>query len=109
MPSQPIQETDVADASARLTSGGVVFVDIRDPASYAQGHIPGAVLLGHHNAAAFMQQTPKDTPLVVYCYHGHSSLSAARFLEEEGFLDVASLRGGFEAWRASQLAQSVAA
>ena len=43
-------------------------------------------------------QTPKDRPLVVYCYHGHSSQMAARFLVDQGFTEVYNLEGGYEAW-----------
>ena len=32
-----------ADAKAAFDSGSAVFVDVRDAASYAQGHIPGAL------------------------------------------------------------------
>ncbi len=37
--------------------------------------------------------------MVVYCYHGNSSLGATAFLLENGFKNVASMSGGFEAWR----------
>jgi thiosulfate sulfurtransferase len=36
---------------------------------------------------------------VVYCYHGNSSLGAAGYFLENGFKNVASMMGGFEAWR----------
>jgi thiosulfate sulfurtransferase len=47
----------------------------------------------------FVQHTDKDTSLVVYCYHGNSSLGATAYLMENGFKDVVSMSGGFEAWR----------
>lgn len=40
-----------------------------------------------------------DSPLVVVCYHGISSQNAAQYLHEQGFDDVYSLDGGFQAWR----------
>jgi len=43
-------------------------------------------------------QVPEGTPIVVYCHHGIRSLSAAVFLEQSGFSNVASLRGGIDAW-----------
>ena len=40
-----------------------------------------------------------DAPLVVVCYHGNSSQSAAAYFIQQGFSDVYSLDGGFELWR----------
>jgi len=36
---------------------------------------------------------------VVVCYHGNSSQQAAQFFAGEGFNDVYSMDGGFEAWK----------
>ena len=43
--------------------------------------------------------TRKDKSIIVCCYHGNSSQSAAEFLVKSGFNDVYSLDGGYEAWR----------
>lgn len=68
---------------ASLT-GNVAIVDIRDPQSFANGHMPDATQLNNDNFAAFVQQTPKDTPVVVVCYHGVSSQQAAQVIAEQG-------------------------
>lgn len=99
--SQKTPEIDVATARTRLDAEGSVFVDIRDPGSYAAGHIPGALNLGDHNVQDFLATADRGTPLVVYCYHGISSLGATSFFIQQGFEDVASMSGGFSAWPAS--------
>jgi thiosulfate sulfurtransferase len=38
-------------------------------------------------------------PVIVCCYHGVSSQQAAQFLIHQGFENVYSMDGGFEAWR----------
>lgn len=78
--------------------GTPAIVDIRDPQSYANGHMPQAIHLNNQNFATFMEQTPKDQPVVVVCYHGISSQQAAEMLSQQGFVDVYSMDGGFEAW-----------
>ncbi|WP_282145780.1 thiosulfate sulfurtransferase GlpE [Alteromonas stellipolaris] len=83
-------------------SGDVAIVDIRDPQSFANGHMPEAKPLNNDNFAAFVEQTPKETPVVVVCYHGVSSQQAARVIAEQGFNTVYSMDGGFEAWRLGQ-------
>ncbi|MCP5326018.1 MAG: thiosulfate sulfurtransferase GlpE [Oceanospirillaceae bacterium] len=85
------------DASTRLEQ--MAIVDIRDPQSFAMGHIPGATRLDNSNVAAFIANTAMDKPVMVVCYHGNSSQGAAQFLSEQGFSEVYSLNGGFEFWR----------
>lgn len=94
-----IPQIQIHDAKLKLDQKQSLFVDIRDPGSYRAAHIPGALHLHDGNIQDFLQKTDKDQPVVVYCYHGNSSLGAAAFLLENGFKDVASMSGGFEAWR----------
>lgn len=74
-------------------------VDIRDTASFEAGHIPHSTNLTNENLATFIGDADMDKPLVVVCYHGISSQNAAQYLNEQGFDDVYSLDGGFQAWR----------
>ncbi|MCW8109939.1 thiosulfate sulfurtransferase GlpE [Alteromonas ponticola] len=90
----------VADVAARAAD--VTVVDIRDPQSFALSHMPGATHLSNDNFAAFLSSTAKDTPVVVVCYHGISSQQAARVVAAQGFTEVYSMDGGFEAWRQQQ-------
>jgi len=74
-------------------------VDIRDPQSFANGHISGSSHLDNHSLADFIAKADFDHPLIVTCYHGNSSQSAAAYLAHQGFAEVYSLDGGFELWR----------
>lgn len=98
-PMDTIPEVDTTEAKALLDAGDTIFMDVRDPASFAAAHVPGAQHVNDHNVQQFVAETDPGAKIVVYCYHGHSSLGGAAFLMEQGFEDVASLRGGFEAWR----------
>ncbi|MEH6491516.1 thiosulfate sulfurtransferase GlpE [Halopseudomonas sp.] len=92
------QRIDPIQAS-ELLQDGAQLADIRDPQSYQQGHIPGAVRLDNDNLAQFVAAADKQTPLLVCCYHGNSSQPAAAYLASLGFNAVYSLDGGFELWR----------
>ena len=94
-----IPQIAVHEAKKKLDEKLSLFVDIRDPGSYRQAHVPGAMHLSDGNLQEFLQNTAKDQAVVVYCYHGNSSLGATAFLIENGFTNVASMSGGFEAWR----------
>ncbi len=78
------------------------LADIRDEASYQEGHIAGASHLSNHNLQEFVEQANPDAPLVIYCYHGNSSQSAAQYFIEKDFTEVYSMDGGFEMWRLNQ-------
>lgn len=88
-----------AEQAQQLRSEGSVIVDIRDAGSFADGHIPGSTHLDNHSLHDFIAAADLDHPLIVSCYHGHSSQSAAAYLAHQGFSDVYSLDGGFEGWR----------
>ncbi len=87
---QKVQEMQEEDA--------VNVVDIRDPGSYSAGHIPNAVSLNDSNVKEFIETADKEKPLVVCCYHGNSSRGAAEYLSQQGFKEVYSMTGGFDAW-----------
>jgi len=94
-----IPQIQIREAKERFDQKRCLFVDIRDAGSYRQAHIPGAIHLNDGNVQEFVQQTDKNKDVVVYCYHGNSSLGATAFLIENGFTNVVSMSGGFEAWR----------
>ncbi|WP_415902834.1 thiosulfate sulfurtransferase GlpE [Neptuniibacter sp. QD29_5] len=88
--------------AAALIKDGAQVADIRDPNSFAQGHISGSYNLSNENLHDYISAADMDKPLLVCCYHGISSQQAAQFLVEQGFDEVYSINGGFEAWRVEQ-------
>ena len=68
-----------------LLDGDAVFVDIRNPQSYASGHIHGSTALDNSTLQSFVDSTDHTTTLVVVCYHGNSSQQTAHYLVEQGF------------------------
>ncbi len=85
-----------------LIAEGAIIADIRDPQSYQQSHINNAIHLSNDSLHEFIQTADMDAPLIICCYHGFSSQSAAGFLIQQGFDQVYSLDGGFELWQASR-------
>ena len=95
-------ETDCSDVAAALASGapGFVLLDVRSPALFAQGHLPGALNLPHGKiVASKLAGYPRDTLFVTYCAGPHCN-GAAR-----GALRLAQLErpvklmiGGITGW-----------
>ena len=88
-----------------------IVIDVREPAEYAQGHLPGAINLPRgvlefqiHAHPAMACTTSEalavaDRELVLYCLTGGRSALAADSLQALGFTRVRSLAGGLTAWR----------
>ena len=76
-----------------------VVVDIRDANSFGNGRIIDALHLTNESLADFLRDADPDAPVVVCCYHGHSSQQAAQFLVSQDFTKVYSLDGGFTQWQ----------
>lgn len=95
-----IKQLSPEEAERVVADGNVVIIDVRDQDSFAQGHIEGAIQLSVADMKLFCQNTPKNQPLLVYCYHGISSQAVGQHLQDQGFLTVYSLIGGFEKWQA---------
>ena len=70
---------DLVDAHAKISAGDVVVADTT--MSESSGI------------------TEFDTPVLVFCYHGHSSQGAAQYLANQGYEEVYSVNGGFEMWK----------
>ncbi len=91
----------VEQASQMIEAGPVQIVDVRDNQSFAWSHIPGAIHLTQTNFADFVLHGEFDVPVIVCCFHGISSQSAAEHIARQGFERVYSLDGGYEAWEKS--------
>ncbi len=95
-------ETDCWDVHEALTSGapGFVLLDVRAPALYARGHVPGAVSLPHRKiTAGVMRRWPQGTRYVVYCAGPHCNGAARAVLRlAELGLPVKEMPGGVTGW-----------
>lgn len=85
-------------AKEKLNIAGAVLLDIRDSESYDAGHIDKAINLTGDNAQSIIDNTNKEVPVLVMCYHGNSSQNVAAYLSQKGFSDVYSIDGGYEGW-----------
>lgn len=96
-------ETDCWDVHAAQAGGHTDFVllDVRSPAAYSAGHVPGAINLPYgrineRNLATF----PSDVLLVTYCTgpHCNGADRAAIRLARLG-RKVKKMIGGIEGWK----------
>lgn len=95
-----VTETDPETLVSKLDDEGAetTVVDIRDPSSYAAGHIEGAVNLPASRLSLATVDSDWSDDVVVACYVGQSSRRVASLLDSHLDASVSSLRGGFDAW-----------
>ena len=92
---------DVHDALTATAKPDFVLLDVRSPALFAAGHVPGAVNLPHGKIIERrMAEWPKDTLFVVYCAgpHCNGACKAAIRLARLG-RPVKLMIGGVEGWK----------
>lgn len=101
---QEIAEVDANALAGELASATPpVLIDVREPDEYEQGaiaestHIPRGFLESRIEATA----PDHDQRIVLTCASGARSAFGAKVLAELGYSNVASLAGGFSAWKQS--------
>ncbi|MCH9770478.1 MAG: thiosulfate sulfurtransferase GlpE [Gammaproteobacteria bacterium] len=94
-----VKQVAPEEAAELMKSNKLIIADVRDVGNYEEAHIENAVHLSMARLQEFCEEQDKDTPILIYCYHGVSSQSVAQHLETQGFNKVYSLIGGFEAWK----------
>jgi rhodanese-related sulfurtransferase len=92
----------ISGARARaLVQDGAKLVDVRTPAEFSQGHLPGAVNVPLQQLRAHIDTLgAKEQPLVLYCASGTRSALARSVLKGAGFRQVFNL-GSMTRWNAS--------
>lgn len=92
---------DAADFAAALKSPGTVILDVRTPAEFAQGHLPGAVNLDVQSPdfAAGLPGLDPTVAYAVYCRSGNRSQVAVDEMARAGITTTYHLAGGIGAWQ----------
>ena len=101
-----IREVSPPRPTRSASAATVAVVDVREASEWDQGHIPGAV----HISKSYVEQQieaavpDRDAPVVLYCAGGVRSLFAAQTLAAAWATpNVASMSGGFQAWKSAGL------
>lgn len=103
-----ITECSVKQAREHLNSDAL-FIDIREPAEFQRGCLPGAIHLPRGLLEFDLHQIVdrargdrniphEEQRIILYCGTGGRSALAAKTAEELGYRNVSSMDGGFVAW-----------
>ena len=100
---QVVQRLSASELEARMALGDVHLIDVRDPAEWRAGHLPGAQNVPLGQLAAHVGDLPRDRAIVLQCQGGSRSMIGSSLLQARGVARVLDLRGGFAEWEASGL------
>jgi rhodanese-related sulfurtransferase len=105
-----IKEISVHDAYIEGKKPGVYLIDVREESEWQAGHAPGAVHLGKGIIERDVEQRIPDVNarIVAYCGGGYRSALVADNLQKMGYVNVASVDGGWRGWRELGLPVSTA-
>jgi len=96
---QEVTPEQVREMQARKEKA--VYLDVREPAEWNLGRLPGAVLLPRGNLETKVEGlVDRKERVVVYCARGNRSALAALTMKQMGYENVASMSGGIQGWAA---------
>ena len=82
-----------------MTSGTQYIIDIRDAATFATGHIEGAVNVDFKNLLTHVEGLTTDyESIVIVCVSGQTAAYGASLLRLMGYDNVYSLKFGMSSW-----------
>lgn len=88
-----------AELAARLAAGeNLQIVDVREPGEYAEGHVPGALLLPLGQLARRYRELDRHRPVMMVCRSGNRSGQATAALVQAGYTNVYNMSGGMLEW-----------
>jgi phage shock protein E len=90
---------------ARSGDESFVIVDVRTPAEFAQGHVPGAINIPVDQVANRLSElaAAKNKDVVLYCRSGKRAGQAAEVLKSNGFNKLLHMEGDMPKWEAAKL------
>ncbi len=97
--SQNTPEIDL-DQLARSAQDGATVIDVREPAEYVAGHVPGATPVPMGQLPSRLGELDRSRPVYVVCASGNRSAAMTDVLVANGF-DAYSVAGGTGAWARS--------
>lgn len=99
---QRVREVSVAETRARMKDGTATLIDVREDNEWDAGHARGAVHLGRGVIERDIEAhiPDKNAELILYCGGGFRSALSADNLQRMGYANVASMAGGWRAWKA---------
>ncbi len=95
-----VREVSAAEAKEEQSTGALL-IDVREAEEFGKSHAQGAIHLSKGVIELKIEEAVPDVAASIICYCGGGSRSAmaADNLQKMGYTNVASMVGGFKAWK----------
>ena len=95
-----VREVSVEETRRKLEKGQAQVIDVREESEWAAGHARGATHLGKGVIERDIEARVPDrnAEIILYCGGGFRSALSADSLQKMGYMNVASMAGGWRAW-----------
>jgi rhodanese-related sulfurtransferase len=97
-------DISLADLKSAIATKKVTLLDVNGPATYAAGHIPGAIdYTAHMPDLATVLPADKSSMIVAYCGNEHCGAyaRAAEAAQKLGYTNVQHFKPGIAGWKAA--------
>lgn len=98
MPNSNVSMRDLHDKLPRLGSDEIIL-DVRAPAEFAAGHVPGSRNIPHDQVAFHLDELKAYQRIYLHCRSGKRAQVASETLRRAGLSNIVCIAGsGMEDW-----------
>ena len=99
LPAGTLPNVTVQELAQRVDhEPDLVVLDVREPAEWTDGHMPGARHIPMRQVEARLAEIPRDRRVALTCAGGTRSSLVASLLLARGFTDLVNVWGGMNGW-----------
>lgn len=96
-----VPRISIDEVKALMAKKQVILVDVRDPQSFAEGHMPGALNVPFDHIPKYVDDWKKDSRvLITYCACTNETTAARAVVDMNAFgiTNAKALLGGWNEW-----------
>ena len=97
--ADPAVDVTVDEALRLWQNKEAILIDVRTPAEYRDGHIPGVANIPLDELEKRIGEIPKDKKVVLICRTGNRSAQGTKLLRSKGFSNVYNSTSGMTSWK----------
>ena len=97
--TDPAVDVSVDEAQRLWQNKEAILIDVRTPAEYRDGHIPGVANIPLDELEKRIGEIPKDKKVVLICRTGNRSAQGTKLLRSKGFSNVYNSTSGMTSWK----------
>jgi hydroxyacylglutathione hydrolase len=99
LPVGTLANVTVLELAERLAhERDLVILDVREPAEWTDGHMPGARHIPMRQVVERLSEIPRDRRIALTCAGGTRSSLVGSLLLARGFTDIVNVWGGMTGW-----------